>query len=275
MWVPSHRDKEDKVVKTSRAYTLNDERFALNWFADKLAEASAAGAQVPDDVASVVIHNIKLTQLVQRRMTHIICSSGSQQQKVQYEPKPKVKQATVRELCDSSMHAVTFDAKEVHCMACKSSKSMSDPNLRRWLCAPCVPMQQDDLHMPARLHPINMYTVGKVPAHCSHTLFTLQGVMFCNSCGFYGSGHIRNLADKCTQSHTSHGRKALVAFWKGKLPQGVKPVFHRSSGVFHGAKPMRVADSSVQHTATVSESVNVVPRISCLDDPDATFPESQ
>merc|ERR1712216_778614 len=89
-WIPGHLD-----TKASERHAYSDFEFALNYYADKLADAAAARIEVCDlNVIMPVVYGVKVVTQINRRLSAILCSGlfpKSQVPKPQTDQKPLAK----------------------------------------------------------------------------------------------------------------------------------------------------------------------------------------
>ena len=126
-----------------------------------------------------------------------------------------------------SQHRFTFFGPTARCYVCHEAAPRLRSHLIDWLKIPCkVDIRLAHAHFsgsfrPAKLPRHRPIVLGRRWAHESHNLFVLHGLVFCNSCGYYGSGRFIKLTEPCTGMDSDIARRRVLNLRMGKLPNGL------------------------------------------------------
>ena len=215
-WMPSHLLEHPKKTVAS-GVSLED--LYGNDAADKQATIAAkdAARAIPLDVAKDIIFNRRLVTRIQLRLTTIMMHLPNRPKQPK---KPVQHRVSLDSLIDETTHTILEEDKHVKCIACLSSFSKKDPNLKRWLCTACphsVSVDSSVQDKPMQLSKSNLH-IGKTLAHHTHNLCVVRGLVYCSKCGCRaGSQVLKNMVLPCSPP-TDYGQQSLDAIKSGTLP---------------------------------------------------------
>jgi len=217
-WVPGHLDTK---VPQSRV-RVEDVFFALNFCADKFADAAALEAQLDMNPVSSVLFNSSLVKKIQRRLTRILVSHLEKHKYDKRFPLQKEAKPTFQHFVQATSHNLQVCEGRYVCMDCHASVGKSSVNIINWLKSPCHAAPFDDSLVPARVPGWYRIQRGNNMPHSSHDLMSMRGVLFCMSCGFYGAKKFVRLSRLCDGHCSTSSELARDKLMSGKLPANLR-----------------------------------------------------
>jgi hypothetical protein len=213
-WMPSHLSPESTELPAGTS--MHD--VIANGFADRYAKEAADRFNIDLGIASTVLCDASLVKRIQLRLATIICHLPNRKREPNPNPSRRIK-FNIDEAMSLSTHLCIDQGQRVLCARCNSNCSKSHiAELKHWLQRPCTKVGSPcDRPVRLSIDTASMH-IGRQSIHYTHTLHTFNGLMCCNSCGFYTQGiHMRNLAKKC-ELPTRHGQRSLKALRDARLP---------------------------------------------------------
>ena len=113
---------------------------------------------------------------------------------------------------------ISKNGNRLFCIACRQTCNMSSTRARSWLGSICIPCTESDVGRCVLVPPWNDTYLGKTLLHSSHRLLSINGVVFCSTCGFYGAVKSKYLGRPCRGSPTTTSKKVIDALMVGDLP---------------------------------------------------------
>jgi hypothetical protein len=130
---------------------VDDVFFALNYCADKFADAAALEAQLDMNPVSSVLFNSSLVKKIQRRLTRILVSHFEKHKYDKRFPLQKEAKPTFQHFVQATSHNLQVCEGRYVCMDCHASVGKSSVNIINWLKSPCHAAPFDDSLVPARV----------------------------------------------------------------------------------------------------------------------------
>ena len=226
-WVKGHCD----TVELASRYSMCVRDITGNLHADSLADRAASMYEpVAQDVVDVLWY-YALVRKIQSRAIAILADVIPKRlsmiaPKRAITPRPPSTPLGVAVL--GSQHRFTFFGPSARCYICHESAPRLKSHLIDWLKSPCkVDILFANAHFQGSFKPAKLPThrptvIGRRAVHESHSLFVLQGLVFCNRCGYYACGRIIKLYDLCTGMDSDRARRRVLNLRMGKLPSGVE-----------------------------------------------------
>ena len=224
-WVKGHCVTVEAAIR----YGMSIRDIAGNCVADALAGRAADFYEaVPQDCLDVQWY-YALARKIQARGIAILSSVIPHRASLalQRTPVPRPPSTPLGVAVLASRHKFTFFGRSARCYVCFECAPLMRSHLIDWLQSPCrvdVAIANaffSGRERPARLPSHRPVPIGRQVAHPSHHLFVMRGLVFCNSCGYYASRRMQNLAEPCNGCDDRVAITRVRNLRQGKLPSGL------------------------------------------------------
>ena len=205
-------------VTLKRPRHIPDVWFALNHAADHFASQVAETFEVPLHMASGILFHTKLVKQIQSRLFRVLITScpKTPHEKAILPMKPPA--PSLEDIIQASPHNLQRCGNEFRCLDCGGVSSATSKHAKLWLASSCSPLPYDDRFGPVPIPGwYSIYISGSIP-HSSHSLFSIKGITFFQSCGAFAAKKCRLLNRPCSAVCSPFCARALTKLRVGELP---------------------------------------------------------